>query len=64
MANNNPSPAMIAVTVLSMVLDMGWKVYIETTKNMSPAELDAFINNKEQSVADTLAELDAKYGTP
>jgi hypothetical protein len=55
---------MIAVTVLSMVLDMGWKVYTETTKNMTPAELDAFIANKEQSVADTLAELDAKYGTP
>jgi hypothetical protein len=50
------------IIILSMLLDMGWKVWIEKTKNMTPAELDAFIANKEQSVADTLAELDAKYG--
>ena len=50
--------------MLSMILDMGYKVWTEETKNMTPAELNTFINNKEQSVADTNARIEAKYGTP
>jgi hypothetical protein len=51
------------VAVISMIFDMGWKVYAEKTKNMTSAELDAFIHNKEQSVADIEAELKTLYGS-
>lgn len=57
-------PTMRLIVILSMLLDMGWKVWTETTKNMTPAELDAFIANKEQSVADVQAEIEARYSTP
>lgn len=49
------------IVILSMVLDFGWKVYTEKTKNMTMAELDDFIANKEQSVATVKAEIEAKY---
>jgi hypothetical protein len=50
------------IAMLSMVLDFGWKVWSEKTKNMTPAELSDFIANREQSVAETTAEIEAKYG--
>jgi hypothetical protein len=50
--------------IVSMMFDMGWKVWTETTKNMTPDELDAFIANREQSIADVKARLEAKYGQP
>jgi len=50
------------IAVLSMIIDLGWKVYTERTKNMSLAEIDAFILNKETSVEDIKADLEEMYG--
>ena len=58
------NPTLAAIAVMNMVFDMGWKLFTEVTKNMTPAELDAFISNKEQSVANTKARIEAKFGTP
>ena len=52
------------VAIISMVFDMGWKVYAEKTKNMTPAELDMFVHNKEQSTSEVEAEIVAMYGNP
>jgi hypothetical protein len=50
------------VAVISMIFDMGWKLYAEKTKNMTSAELDAFIHNKEQSISDIENDLALLYG--
>jgi hypothetical protein len=39
-------------------------VFAEKTKNMSPAELDMFIHNKEQSTKEVEADIIAMYGNP
>jgi hypothetical protein len=52
------------VAIISMVFDLGYKVFTEKTKNMTPAELDMFVHNKEQSTRATEAEIVALYGNP
>lgn len=60
----DPVQMMQMMALLSMIIDAGWKVVSEVTRNMTPDELDAFIADKENSVAMIKAELDALYGGP
>ena len=60
----DPTQMMQMMALVSMAFDAGWKVISEVTKNMTPAELDAFIADKEQSIATVKADLELKYGTP
>jgi hypothetical protein len=50
------------LVALSMILDFGFKVWMEETKNMTEAELDAFIADKKRSTAEVEARIEAKYG--
>ncbi len=52
------------VAIVSMIFDMGFKIYTAKTQNMTPAELDAFVHNKEQSTQEVEADIIAMYGNP
>ena len=53
-----------AMVLGSMAMDLGWKLINRKTQNMTPAELDNFINEKENSIAETEAEIESLYGNP
>lgn len=53
-----------AMVLASMAMDLGWKLIDRKTQNMTPEELDNFINEKENSIAETEAEIESLYGNP
>lgn len=52
----------LLIALLIMAMDAGWKVISAKTKHMTPDELDAFITNKETSIAEIETDLEATYG--